>query len=157
MADQPVARVHRRGKASGRRCRQSRSSCRTCPDGATAKGTVPHLVQGNEVRLDTADAAGREREDVAVGESMALTALARRLAIADGDDGVVLFDEPIDGQGGAAHELVVLDLLIERVLAREMFVSREIPDDVVGQAPQDLFVIAAAEPIEVRLDDILAS
>jgi hypothetical protein len=49
-----------------------------------------------------------------------------------------------------------LYLLIERVLAGEMTVSGEVPDDVVGQAAEDLPVIAAAETLEIRLDDLFA-
>jgi hypothetical protein len=76
---------------------------------------------------------------------MECTAAVGALTVADRDHGVGLFDEAIDGQGRAAHELVVLDLTVERVLAPQMGVAGKVPGDVVGQAAQDPFVIAVAE------------
>jgi len=47
--------------------------------------------------------------------------------------------------------MLVLDLLIERLLPGEMPVSGQVPGDVVGQAGQDLFVVTAAEAVEIPL------
>jgi len=85
---------------------------------------------------------------------MELATLLGRLAVADRNHRVGLFDEAIDDQRWPAHKRFVLYLPIERVLAREMPVSGEIPDDVVGQAAEDLVVIAPAEPLEIRFDDL---
>ena len=114
-----------------------------CSSGTTYDSTRP-------------DQVAREREDVAERESVDLTGLLSRLAVAGRDDGVGRFDEAIDGQRGAADEVLVLDLAVEPTLARQQRVAGEIPDDVVGQATEDLFVIAAAEPVEVRFDHVRA-
>ena len=54
---------------------------------------------------------------------MERTTLMGAFAIADRHYGVGLLDEAIDGQRRAAHEVVVLDLPVERVLSRQMFVT----------------------------------
>ena len=88
---------------------------------------------------------------------MDLTGFLSRLAVAGRDDGVGRFDEAVDGQRRAPDEVLVLDLTVEPTLARQQGVAGEIPDDVVGQAAEDLLVITAAEPVEVRSYNILAA
>lgn len=120
-------------------------------------GLVSHAsLGGDEVRLDPANFVARERKDVAEDEPREFTTLVGGLAVTDRNHGLGLFDEAIDDQRRATHEVVVLDLLIERVLAREMGVSGEVPDDDVGQAGEDPFVIAPAEPLDLRFDDLFA-
>jgi hypothetical protein len=76
--------------------------------GAEARPCVL-LLERNEVRLDATNLVAREREDVAEDEPMELTTLVGGLTVADRDHGVCRFDEAIDGQGRAAHKLVILD------------------------------------------------
>ena len=54
---------------------------------------------------------------------MERTTLVGGLTDADRDHGSGLFDQAIDGQGGPAHKLVIFDLLIECILARQVSVS----------------------------------
>ncbi|MBA2247954.1 MAG: hypothetical protein H0W23_07490 [Chloroflexia bacterium] len=53
-------------------------------------------------------------------------------------------------------ELLILDLPAERILAREMVISRKTPDHVVGQAGEHPRVIAPPPPLEVCFDRVLA-
>ncbi len=74
--------------------------------------------------------------------------------LADGHVG--LLDEAVDGERGAAGELLVLDLLIEGLLAPEVPEPGEVPDDVVGETGEDVGVVAAAEAVEVPRDHRLS-
>jgi hypothetical protein len=49
-----------------------------------------------------------------------LTALVGGVALTDRDHGVGFFDETIDMQPRAAYEVLVLDLVVEGVLARKV-------------------------------------
>jgi putative polyketide hydroxylase len=80
-------------------------------------------AQGQEIGLDAADPVPDEGEDVAVREAMGLAADPAGLAAADGDHGVGLLDESVDGQGGAADEVFVLDLVVERGVAGQVPVA----------------------------------
>lgn len=117
-------------------------------------GSIAALEE-NEVRLDPADCLALE-EDVEGRAPVKLTTPVRGLAVADRDHGVSLLDKAIDDQRRRADEGIVLDLPIERILAREMPVSGEIPDGSIGQAGENPLVIAPPAALEIGLDDRFA-
>lgn len=69
---------------------------------------------------------------------MDVTTLADGLTLPDCVNDARLLNKAIDGEARAAYELLILDFLIERIPAREVPVSGEVPHDVVGQAGEHL-------------------
>lgn len=74
----------------------------------------------------------------------------------DRNDRIVLFHHAIHMKRWRPDEILVLDLAIEGFLALEMLEAREVPDNVVGQASEDLLMVGLAEPVEVARYDALA-
>src|SRR5687767_11723144 len=68
-----------------------------------------------------------------------------------GDYDIVFLHHPGNGDGRAADECIVLDLLVERVLSGQMKSARHVPLDVVGQTGQDLLVVGSVEAVNVFL------
>lgn len=77
-------------------------------------------------------------------------------ALAERDEVLPVGDEPLDGELGLPLELLVLDLGVEIGLAHESLDADDVPDDVVGKAVEDRVVIAAAEALEIAVDDLPA-
>lgn len=69
---------------------------------------------------------------------MERTTRVHTLAVSDRDHRHALLDKAIDGQRRRAHELLVLDLPIERLFAHQVSVPGEIPDAIIGQAVRDV-------------------
>ena len=102
--------------------------------------------------LDPVDQIAREREQLREDERDPARVLQGRLAVPHRDDGVVLLDQPIQSQGRASDGGVVLDLVVECVLALQRAVAADRPHDVVRQSSQDPGVIGPAEAVDVVLD-----
>lgn len=114
------------------------------------------MPERHNVRLDAADEVISKREQVTEGESVGFSGLEGALASPRDHDDIAVFEDLVLGEHRAAGECLVLDLAVEGLLAFEVPEPGEIPDDIVGQAGEDLLVIAAPEPVHVSLDHILA-
>jgi hypothetical protein len=86
---------------------------------------------------------------------MNLTALAGCRAVADRNNGSSFLDQAVDGKCRASLEILVRDLGIERVLAFEVPVARQVPNDIVGEAGEDHVMVAPPEPLEIAFDNLL--
>jgi hypothetical protein len=99
------------------------------------------------VRVKTADRVAREAEHFAEDELPAPATLVGNAAAARRNDALTLFDQAIDRDRGIPLESVSLDLSVKGILAMERLMTMQPPHDVIGQARQDLRVVAATNPL----------
>jgi hypothetical protein len=116
----------------------------------------PGSLHPDKVGLEAADGVSGECEDIAGDEPHPLAPFFRNAAAADRYDRVVLLDQAVDGERRAPLEAFVFDLGVEGGFACQRLVPTENPHDIVPQARQDKGVIAAAESLDVLLDDAFA-